>query len=153
MKIITLQSRWNSSSKHCSSQKSLCKITHEEISIIMQARKTLLFNNNKPWIKKSGNKDFDVPMGCFDRAEVSEIVGTYILSKISNEINKKQVGLWRDDALGVLRNMSGSEMDWTRKNLIRIFQECGLSIVCKINLTSVDFLHVHFYMKQNTFTP
>ena len=119
----------------------------------MQARKTLLFNNNKPWVKKSGNKDFDVPMGCFDGAETSEIVGTYILSKISNEINKKQVGLYRDDALGVLRNMSGSEMDWTRKNLIRIFQECGVSIVCKINVTSVDFLHVRFDMKQKTFTP
>ena len=49
-------------------------------------------------------------MDCFEEAEVSEIVGTYILSKISNEINKNQVGLFRDDDLGVLRNMSGSEM-------------------------------------------
>ena len=55
--------------------KSLCKITDEEISIIMQVRKTLLLNENEPWVKKSGNKDFDVPMGCFDGVEVSEIVG------------------------------------------------------------------------------
>ena len=74
--------------------KSLCKITDEEIRIIMQARKTLLLNDNKPRVKKSGNKDFDVPMGCFDGAEVSEIAGTYILSKISIEINKKQVRLY-----------------------------------------------------------
>ena len=99
--------------------KSLCKITDKEISIIMQERKTLLFNNNEPWVKKSGNKDFDVPMGCFDGAEVSGIVETYILSKISNDINKKQVGLYRDGGLGILRNMSGSEMDQTRKNLIK----------------------------------
>ena len=46
--------------------------------------------------------------------------------------------------------MSGSEI---RKNLIKIFQECGLSIVCKINLTSVDFLDVHFDMNQETYTP
>ena len=46
--------------------------------------------------------------------------------------------------------MSGSEI---RKNLIKIFQECGLSIVSKINLTSVDFLDVHFDMKQETYTP
>ena len=91
------------------------------------------------WIKKSGNKDFDVPLGCFDRVEVSEIVGTYILSKISNEINKKQVGLYCDNGLGVLRNMSRFEMDRTRKRFIKIFQECGLFVVCKINLTSVDF--------------
>ena len=36
-------------------------------------------------------------MGCFDEAEVSKIVGTGILSKISNEINKNQVRLYRDD--------------------------------------------------------
>ena len=119
----------------------------------MQARKTLLFNNNEPWVKKSGNKDFDNPMGCFNGAEASEIVGTYILSKISNEINKKQVGIYRGDGLGVLRNISGSEMDRTRKNFFKIFQECGLSIVLKINLTSVDFLDVRFDRKQETYTP
>ena len=81
------------------------------------------------------------------------IFGTYILRKISNEINKKQLGLYRDDGLDVLRNMSGSKMDQTRENLIDIFQECGLSIVCKINLTSVDFLDVCFDMKQETYTP
>ena len=131
--------------------KCLCKITDGEIRIIMQVRKTPLFNNNEPWVKKSGNKDSDVPMGCFDGAEVSEIVGTYILSKISNDINKKQVGielgLGRDDGLVVLKNMSGCEMDRTRKNFIKIFQECGLSIICKINLTSVDFLDEHFDLK------
>ena len=62
----------------------------------MQA-KTQLFNNSEPWVKKSGNKDLDVSMGCFDRVKVSETVGTHILSKISNEINKKQVGLCCDD--------------------------------------------------------
>ena len=131
--------------------KSLYKISDEEISIIMQARKTLLFNDNEPWVKKFGDKDFDVPMDCFDGADVSEIVGTYILSKISNEISKKQVGLYRDDGLGILKNMSGSEMDRTRKNLTKIFQECGLSIVCKINLTSVHFLDVRFDMKLGTY--
>ena len=119
----------------------------------MQARKALLFNKNEPWVKKSGNKDFDVPMGCFDGARVSEIVGTYILSRIINLINKKQIGLDRDDGLGVLRNLLGSEMDWTRKNHIKIFQEWGLSIVYKINLTSVDFSDVRFTVKQETYKP
>ena len=101
-------------------------------------------------VKKSWDKDFDIPGGCFDGAEVLEIVGTYILSKISNEIYKKHVGLQQVDGLGVLRNMSESEMDRPRKNLIKIFQECGPSIVCKTNLTSVDSLTVHFGMKQET---
>ena len=44
-------------------------------------------------------------------------------------------------------------MDRTRKNLIKIFHECGLSLVCKINLTSVYYLDVRFDMKQGTYTP
>ena len=79
----------------------------------MQA-KTLLFNNSEPWVKKSGNKDLDVSMGCFDAAKVSETVGTHILSKISNEINKNQVGLY--NGLGVLKSMSGSEIHQTEKS-------------------------------------
>ena len=41
-----------------------------------QTRKTLLSNENKPWIKKEGNEDFDVHMSCFDGAEVCELIDT-----------------------------------------------------------------------------
>ena len=88
-----------------------------KISIIMQARKTLLFNDNKPWVKSLRINILTSLWGCFNGAEVSDIIRTYIINKISNEINKNQVGLYRDVGLGVLRNMSGSEMDRTRKNL------------------------------------
>ena len=47
--------------------------------------------------------------------------------------------------------MYGPEMDQIRKNYIKIFQECP-SIVCKIDLTSVDFLDICFDMKQETYT-
>ena len=133
--------------------KGLCKTTDEEISIILQGRKTLLYNNNKKWVKNSGNKDFDAPMGYFNGAEVFKTVGTYILSKISNEINKKQVRRYLDDGLGLLRNIPRSKMDRKRKDLIEIFQECDLSLVCKINLTNVDFLDIRFGMKQEIYTP
>ena len=43
-----------------------------------QARKTLLFNDSKPWLKKFGNEGFDVAMECFDGAEVRELVGSLI---------------------------------------------------------------------------
>ena len=44
-------------------------------------------------------------------------------------------------------------MDQTRKNLIKIFRECGLFIVCEISLIIVDFWDVCFDMKQETYTP
>ena len=44
------------------------QISDDDLSIIMLARKTLLFERTTPWIKKSGDEDFDVSMGCFDGA-------------------------------------------------------------------------------------
>ena len=52
------------------SQKQITDIFDYDMSLINQSRKTLLFNETIPWVKKDGSEDFDVPMGCFDRAEV-----------------------------------------------------------------------------------
>ena len=71
----------------------ITEITNHDISIIKHCRKTLLFNNNQPWQKKSGDPDFDVPMGCYDGAEVCELVGIYILNKLSNIIDIGSIGI------------------------------------------------------------
>ena len=53
-----------------------CDITEDELNIIMQSRKTLLFHDNHPWVKKNGEEDFDVPMGCNNGAEICETTGS-----------------------------------------------------------------------------
>ena len=65
----------------------------------MQSRKTLLFSKKVSWVKKERDEDFDVPMGCYDGAEVCEIVGSYILNLLGNTLDKDLVGLYRDDGL------------------------------------------------------
>ena len=72
-KIFDIKSFYSSISpelfhKATSFVKTICDIPDKDISIIMQSRRTLLFSNKKPWLKKSGNEEFDVPMGCFDGA-------------------------------------------------------------------------------------
>ena len=42
----------------------------DELEIIMHSRKTLLFRQDSTWIKKEGNEDFDITMGCYDGAEI-----------------------------------------------------------------------------------
>ena len=51
-----------------------CTISENDLSIIMQSRKTLLLNDKQPWVKKTGTENFDVPMGCYGGAEVCELV-------------------------------------------------------------------------------
>ena len=72
------------------------KITAEERQIILQCRNSILFNEDKPWIKK-GNSQFDVTMGSLDGAEICELVGLYLLSQLSDL--GITVGLYRDDGL------------------------------------------------------
>ena len=57
------------------------EISNEHKTIIKHARKSLLFNNEQIWLKKSGL--FDVIMSAFDSAEVCELVGTFLLFQLS----------------------------------------------------------------------
>ena len=45
-------------------------ISDDDLSIIMQARKTLVFEGTPSCIKKSGDEDLDLLMGCFDGCEI-----------------------------------------------------------------------------------
>ena len=80
-----------------------------------------MFHENEPWIKRKGDKNFDVPMGCLDGAEVCDLTGLYILSKIKIVLeNQNDVALYRDDGLGILRNLSGPQTERVRKEITKI---------------------------------
>ena len=72
-----------------------------KVCIIMQARKRLLFHEGVPWLKRSLNYDFDLPMGSYDGAEVCELVDTFLLNNLSQVIYKSIVGLYRDDGVSL----------------------------------------------------
>ena len=116
----------------------------------MQARRILLFNNGESWVKNVGDEEFDVPIGCFEGAEICGLVGIYNLCQLKNVIRKENAGLYRDDGLGVLRNLSGPEIERVRKRIIKIFKDCGLNITIKINLKTVEFLDVRFDLVKQT---
>ena len=56
-------------------------------------------------------------MSCYDGAEVCEMVGTYILNKLKNITNKENIGLYRDDGLGIFQNIPKSEIETKNKSL------------------------------------
>ena len=117
----------------------------------MHSQKTLLFHENEQWVKQKGNKNFDVPMGCLDRAEICDLTGIYILSKIKSVFeNQNDVGLYRDNGLGILWNLSDPQIERVRKEIIKIFKECGLSIT---NLKVVQFLDIELDVMNNAYRP
>ena len=119
----------------------------------MHSRKTLLFWQDSTWVKKEGDEDFDISMGCYDDAKICKVVGIYMQNKLCKLMNKKDFGLYRDDRLGILRNTSGPEANRRGKSIIKIFKECGLSITCEVNKKIVDFLDVRFNLNEQTYEP
>ena len=132
---------------------SITTISDDEINIIRQARKSILFNRDDIWIKKGDNPTFDVTMGCYDGAEVCELVGLYMLMKLSAIIDKSQIGLYRDDGLSVVRNANGPKLDKMRKEIVKVFKSEGLKITIETNLTSTDFLDVSFDLNTGKYFP
>ena len=125
-------------------------ISDDDINIIMHARKALLYNDSQPWIKRHGDSDFDVTMGSHDGAELSELTGAYLLSQLHEVVPKEDIGLYRDDGLGVLRNINGQRGEQVRKQFIEIFKRNNLKIEIKLSKTA-DFLDITFDLNQNIY--
>ena len=91
-------------------------------------------------------------MGCLDGAEVCNLTGLYILSKIKSVFhNQNDVGLSRDDGLGILRNSSGPQIERVKKEIKKLFKECGLSITTKTSPKVVQFLDIELDLIINAY--
>ena len=128
------------------------KILKKDFDLVLHARRSLLFNNNEPWIKRQ-EEHFDVTMGAYDGAEVCEIVGIYLLSLLGKKYNSKDIGLYRDDGLSVFKNMNGPEAEKIKQEIQRIFKEVGLEIVVSCNMKVVNYLDVTLNLNDGTFRP
>ena len=127
-------------------------ITPDDEKIIRHARKSLLFHNQKTWMKSNGTL-FDVTMGAYDGAEVCELVGIFLQYKIGEHYNIQNFGLYRDDGLSVFKNISGPASERTKKHLQSIFKKYNLEIVIECNKKIVDYLDVTFNLANGTFKP
>ena len=120
--------------------RSITTDSNSVIIIINHSRKPLLFDKTSPWVKKGIDSLFDVTIGSDDGIEIYELVGLYLLNRLSTAINKSGVGLYRDDGLAAINNANGPKLDRVRKDIIALFKEKGLSIIIETNLIETDFL-------------
>ena len=127
-------------------------ITKTDYDIILHSRKSLLYSNDVPWIKKDSGT-FDVTMGAFDGAEVCELVGLYLLSILTTKCNKDNIGLYRDDGLAVFKDISGPQSEKLKKQFQKMFNENGLKIEIKCNLKIFNYLDVTLNLNDGTYKP
>ena len=99
---------------------------------------------------KKGEESFDVTMGSWDGAEVCELCGIFLLSKLSHiDIN---IGLYRDDGLGASK-LTARQTEIAKKKLCSVFKEHGLKITIEANVKIVNFLDVTFDLSRGTYAP
>ena len=126
-------------------------ITELQKSILINARQSLLHFDDAIWTKHSGA--FDVTMGAFDGAQVSDLVGLYILSIIKDELPQLDFALYRDDGIAQHKKLKPQAIDKIRKKLHKIFNDLGLTITVETTLNRVNFLDVTMNLHQNSYEP
>ena len=127
-------------------------ITNKDIETTFHARKSLLYYNDEPWVKK-GESNFEVSMGAYDGAEVCELIGIFMLSLLSKHINKNHIGLYRDDGLAILKNTSGPEAEKLKKKLQKLFKEKDLDIIIQCNLKITNYLDITLNLNDGSYRP
>ena len=129
--------------------KQFLTITDQQIEIILQSKKNLIYKDSKPWSKK-GDSLFDVAMGAFDGAETCELVGLFILKDLDTlDID---VGIYRDDVLAA-SSPTPRQNENIKKKICEIFRKYSLKITIDANLKSVNFLDVNFNLENESFSP
>ena len=101
-------------------------------------------------MEKEIDSCFDVTMVSFDGAEICELVGLYIQSKLEKILPKSDVGLYRDNRVALLRNLNGQQAGKVKKNIIGVFKDIAFSLEIETNLHEVDFLDVSLILRKKT---
>ena len=130
--------------------KTFTSISNKGIEAIFYARKSLLYYNDEPWVKK-GESNFDVSMGAYDGTEVCELIGIFMLSLLSKHINKNHIGLYRNDGLAILKNTSGPEAEKLKKKFQKLFKEKDRDIIAQCNLKITNYLDITLNLNNGSY--
>ena len=109
----------------------------------------MLCHNNTIWCKKNADSNFDIAMGSFHGAEICDLVGLFLLDKITSIVGFGNIGLYRDDGLGIVEQTSGTHRERLKKKIIKTFNTIGFKITIDIGSTSSDFLDVSLNLPRN----
>ena len=60
---------------------------------------------------------------------MGQLIGIFMLSRLSKHINKNRIGLYGDDNFAILNNTSGPEAEKLKKKFQKLFKEKDLDII------------------------
>lgn len=90
-------------------------------------------------------------MGSFDGAETCELVGSYLLSKLTSTVGNS-IGLYRDDGLAAL-NKTPKEIENIKKYICKTFNNHNLKITIEANKKRAEYLDITLDIISGTYKP
>ena len=66
---------------------------------------------------------------------------------------QNNVGLYRDDGLGIFRNLSRPDIERKKKDIIKMFKSFGLSVTVTTNVTSANYIDVNIDLTKDIYKP
>ena len=91
-------------------------------------------------------------MRSYDGAEICELVGLFILNKLSEKFGKNNTGLYRDVGLMLLSGTGKRLADKAGKSLLCIFHKLGFKITAEVNNQIVNYLDVTFNLQTGRYS-
>ena len=92
-------------------------------------------------------------MGSYDSANISELVGDWLLYKLNDIIDPGCHGIYRDDGLIIFGNCTPRKGDIIRKKLHALFTKFGFKLDIQANLKITNYLDVTFNLYDGTVSP
>ena len=92
-------------------------------------------------------------MGSYDGAEVCELIGLFLLHKLSTPIPISDNGLYREDGLLILRGLPGPATEGLNEKIKNIFRRYGLKITTETNLIQTDILDITLNLASRRYWP
>lgn len=115
----------------------------DEIKVMLAARRSVIEFENKFWIRMD-NDGFVIPIESDNSAKVMDIVGIYTLFKLESEYPGFPGGLYRDNFLFTVKNVTNKKLDLYIKRFHRFIRvSFGLSISIINEHEHVNFLDVN----------
>ncbi|KAJ8042723.1 hypothetical protein HOLleu_09564 [Holothuria leucospilota] len=94
----------------------------------------------------------DFSMGSFDGAEICELVGTFLLHKITQKYDIGRIGLYRDDGLAAF-DAPPQKIERIKKDLCQIFSNYHLRITVEANMKTINYLDVTLDLTSGQYYP
>ena len=92
-------------------------------------------------------------MGDFDRAEVCKLFSNFLLHKISEKYERKNLALYCDDGLAIFRNVNGQDYEKIKKLFYKLLIHHDLELTIQCNRKVVNFLDVTLNLENSAYHP